>query len=467
MQNMEPDLEYLGTSRQSLANNDGKPDRPPLENSNGPQLALERDQEPHQASQLDWLLIGGGIHGVHLSARMIGEAGVSPERLLIIDPADQLLSRWRRCTATTGMTYLRSPGVHHVGLNPYALERFAGKRRRRAPGLFAGPYRRPKLELFNAHCDSVIEELGLSDRHIKARAVRCAVESDGIVVYLSNGREVFARRIVLALGSQEPNWPSWAPREHALVDHIFQPDFDATSLASASTVAVVGGGISAAQVALRLRREGHSVHLVSRHPLRTHQFDSAPGWLGPKLMTGFHREPCLVARRTMIHEARYRGSVPPATRAHLRAAIEQGAVGWHQASVESFGASTDVVSLSLSDGTCLGVDHLLLATGTSQERPGGALLDELINTANLPLAGCGFPVVDRALRWHPRIHVSGALAELELGPTSRNIAGARRAGDRLVRCAWAEAAPDRRSISLSLENASPPFAQTEYTEHGI
>ncbi len=39
-------------------------------------------------------------------------------------------------------------------------------------------------------------------------------------------------------------------------------------------------------------------------------------------------------------------------------------------------------------------------------------------------------LVDAALRGHPRIHVSGPLAELEL--SSRNVAGARRAANRIV-----------------------------------
>ncbi|MGB1278266.1 MAG: hypothetical protein ACPG77_21145, partial [Nannocystaceae bacterium] len=78
------------------------------------------------------------------------------------------------------------------------------------------------------------------------------------------------------------------------------------------------------------------------------------------------------------------------------------------------------------------VDRVLLATGFSSARPGGSMVDDLIASASLPCARCGYPIVDTALRWHPRIHVTGPLAELELGPASRNIAGARRAGDRLV-----------------------------------
>ena len=77
-------------------------------------------------------------------------------------------------------------------------------------------------------------------------------------------------------------------------------------------------------------------------------------------------------------------------------------------------------------------DRVLLATGFAAKRPGGTMIDGLIASANLPCAECGYPVVDSQLRWHPRVYVSGPLAELELGPVSRNIAGARRAADRVV-----------------------------------
>ena len=62
------------------------------------------------------------------------------------------------------------------------------------------------------------------------------------------------------------------------------------------------------------------------------------------------------------------------------------------------------------------------------------LIDQLIESAQLACADCGYPIVDAALRWHSRVFVSGALAELELGPSSRNIAGARRAAERII---WA------------------------------
>ena len=33
--------------------------------------------------KLDWLIIGGGIHGVHIAARLLGECGIDPARLRI------------------------------------------------------------------------------------------------------------------------------------------------------------------------------------------------------------------------------------------------------------------------------------------------------------------------------------------------------------------------------------------------
>ncbi len=41
-------------------------------------------------------------------------------------------------------------------------------------------------------------------------------------------------------------------------------------------------------------------------------------------------------------------------------------------------------------------------------------------------------ILDPLLRWHPRIHVMGPLADLEIGPVARNIIGARLAATHIV-----------------------------------
>ena len=398
-------------------------------------------------AHLDWLIIGGGIHGVHLAARLIGEADVQADKVRIVDPGEQLLERWRHCTATTGMTHLRSPSVHHLDLNPWSLQLTASELRDRDPGLFAPPFDRPALGFFNDHCDQVIETFGLAELHVRARAVACSIEGDGVKVGLSNEEQLTSDKVVLALGaSDQPEWPNWAPKGHARVHHIFAQGF-AGWPAATERIAVVGGGISAAQVALRLLDEGHQVHLVSRHGLRKHQFDSDKGWLGPKYMNSFNRERDVDRRRALINEARHRGSVPPEVHRPLRRAIESGKLQWHESGVEALDLQADRVVIQLANGESIEAERVLLATGFAALRPGGELVDRLVTSESLSCAQCGYPIVDQALSWHPRVFVSGPLAELELGPTSRNIHGARRAGDRIVKVASAQTAA--REVSAS------------------
>ena len=96
------------------------------------------------------------------------------------------------------------------------------------------------------------------------------------------------------------------------------------------------------------------------------------------------------------------------------------------------------VKLELSNGEIVIVNKIYLATGFGKSLPGGKLIDDLIQNANLRVSmddngvGCGFPIVNANLGWHDRIYVTGALAELEIGPSARNIAGARLAAERIV-----------------------------------
>jgi cation diffusion facilitator CzcD-associated flavoprotein CzcO len=387
---------------------------------------------------LDWVIVGGGIHGVHLAARLIGEAGVPREGVRIVDPGPRLLHSWTRCTANTGMAYLRSPAVHHLDLEAWSLHRFAGADPRHGGGegrMFAAPYDRPSVGLFADHCAEVIARYGLAEAHVRAAATRLDLRCDRVTVALDGDAGVLeARQVLLAVGmSSQPAWPGWAAGLRGLgaqVHHIFEPDYVLEPATLPARVAVIGGGITAAQVALRLAGAGREVHVVSRHRPREHQFDSDPGWLGPKSMRRFSATADLASRRAMIRAARHAGSMPPDVARALRMAMRRGAVQWHEGEVRGSPLG-EGVALRVGDAL-LAVDAVLLATGFEPQRPGGALLDGLVQTHRLPCAGCGYPIVDHGLRWHPRVYVTGPLAELEIGPVARNIAGARRAGDRIV-----------------------------------
>lgn len=387
---------------------------------------------------LDWLLIGGGVHGTHLSLALTARLGWPRDRVRVLDPHSTPLALWSRQTANAGMAFMRSSLVHHLAPDPYGLQRYARSPEAAAVSRFAPPYRRPAYALFQAHAAHVVAEHRLAELRVQARAVGLRRLRGGWRVETDAGA-LDARRVVLAMGNTERLcWPGWACALRdagGTVDHLFDAAFDRSAVPEGERVAVVGGGISAAQAAAALARRGPT-RLVARHAARVHQLDADPGWLGPKRMAEFQREACPAARRRAIDGARHRGSVPSDVLRRLQRAARRDALVRVTAEVEAAELDpTGGVRLRLRrpDGTAslARVDRVVLATGFEAARPGGAWLDGAVEAEGLPVAPCGFPRVDRSLAWAPGLYAGGPLAELELGPTARNIAGARAAAERL------------------------------------
>lgn len=384
---------------------------------------------------LDWLIIGAGIHGVHLALALLGGAQVERERLRLLDPHPRPLARWRQCSATVGMRFMRSPSVHHLDGPPFSLSNFARELGYNPKREFRAPYNRPSTRLFNEHCDALLTSQRIAELCIRGRAIDLVELGDRLEVVTETER-IATHRVVLALGSDQLARPAWTEalgRDGLRLVHVFDDDFDESVLADAERLVVVGGGISAVQFALAHSRTRKApVTLLTRKPLRKAQFDSDPGWLGPLHLDGFRREPDMSQRRSMIDAARNRGTVPPEVFRELRRAERRGRIVVRETKIiDARVAQHGGVELWPQAGPIFHADRIVLATGFARVRP-GAWLDPAIARLGLRCAECGYPIVDRALRWHPRIHVSGGLAELELGPAARNISGARMASERLL-----------------------------------
>jgi cation diffusion facilitator CzcD-associated flavoprotein CzcO len=385
---------------------------------------------------LDWLIVGGGVHGTYLSHVLVSRAGVARDRVRVLDPQEHPLETFWRVTGATGMRYLRSPGVHHVDLHPYALRRFAQKGVGKRLARFGYPYDRPGLEFFRAHTEHVVREHGLGSLRQRCRATTITRLGQGYRVETDQGA-LDSRRVVLALGLGEQLCvPSWARPLgiDARIQHIFAATFRREAATGARSVAIVGGGISAAQLACALVAAGTEVTVVARHAPRIHRFDSDPEWLGPKAMSGFSRTRDPRERRRLIATARHRGSMPPEIARDLRRELRCARAKWLEAEPVSADVTPAAVRLRLDRAPhLLEVDRVVLATGFEAHRPGGALLgQDAIDRLGLPCADCGYPLVSPRLEWASGLFVTGPLAELELGPTARNIAGARAAGERLL-----------------------------------
>lgn len=378
---------------------------------------------------LSWLIIGGGLQGTHLSLVLKGSCGLDAKHITVLDPEPEPLANWFRHTRNTGMTHLRSPIIHHIDLEPNSLKKYA--RNWRGDKWSISPYARPSLAMFNAHCRKVIKENGLDELRVTGKALRMEVAKSHVCVETDQG-VLRAKRVIMAMGTAPPMFPCWADelmKAGAQIHHLFDPSFKETDMDAAGTTLVIGGGISGAQFASRLvEQDAERVVILARSQPRVHQFDSDPGWLGPKYMNRFKGlEPR--ERRCTITTARYKGSMPSDVSRRLRGHLKQGQLSWVQGDVQDAKVSEDgKIIVSSSDGP-VEADRLVLATGFTPCVPGKSLVWDLHQHAGLPLAPCGYPITDRFLRWHRRIFVTGAQGELTLGPVARNIAGARRAGN--------------------------------------
>jgi hypothetical protein len=148
---------------------------------------------------LDWLIIGGGIHGTYLSHVLTKQGRIARDRLRVLDPHVTPLARWNECTENVGMTFLRSSFVHHLATDPQDLKTFARERRGIEKKPFLGRYLRPSLRLFREHTQRVINENQLEALRIRGNALALVALTNAIRVETSNGA-LEAKNVLLALG---------------------------------------------------------------------------------------------------------------------------------------------------------------------------------------------------------------------------------------------------------------------------
>ena len=472
--------------------------------------------EQQQQHTVPWLIVGGGPTGVHIAARLCRTAATTTAAddtttLIVVDDGPRLLHGWTQRTAATGMTYLRSSASQHLDVpDDDSLRRFAASvvvvRGRQKDASLAADYQRPRLDVFQAHCEHVIAKYGLADRHVQGRVVDIYVDDDDDSVVRVRVQqpedgsivELSANHVVLALGNAAPVIPDWVTTEDVrgrvrhILDYENHDDDDHSSTNDQHhsdprprSVAIVGGGMSAAHLALRLTRSGSSssssattIHMICRHALREQQFDTHQDWMMdaaaavrsaagggqgvPRRQRQFAslRRDAVTARRRTIQRERRGGTISAAVhrgKDGLRYAIEQGRVHWHEGAVQSVSFDDDgddMLRLYLSTGDEVVVEEVILATGFSRDPPGKHLVHTLAARYGAKLSPCGYPIPDQQLRWHDRIFVAGALAELEIGPSARNIAGARIAAERIAAAAVAEGT-STVSLAVATSNQSP------------
>jgi hypothetical protein len=381
------------------------------------------------------VVVGGGIHGTYLTQRLLEDTDLEREDVLIVDPNDRLLASFRRKARACEMEALRSTFVHHVGTEPFGLESFAEARDREAELLPRPGYpRRPSLALFLDYADHVIESRRLDALHRPAAVEMIHEAVDGLVLETDEG-SVRSRTCVLAIGHggryREPEWAE----DVEGITHVwdgFDPDVEADE------TVVVGGGVTAAQVATCLA-DRESVTLLARRELETAAIEADPRWINwNHIERHLHRHPpASQARHEVVREARSDATIPPTLADSLECAADDGTLEIRTGEIRSARAVDDHIRLLTGDG-CLSADRVVLATGFDPVST-HPFVDRIAGELALERGHRGAPVLDDGtLAWcrtdgrRSPVFVTGALAAGAVGPLAGNVAGARRAADRLT-----------------------------------
>ena len=395
-------------------------------------------------------IIGGGIHGVSIAIRLLREVPTAANRLAIVDRHPLPLTQWQRKTERQGMTFLRSPAVHHITPDALGIVEYA-ERHNRTDEL-APPYSQPSTRLFRDFCADTLSSVRAGSlcppkhniyHQFEVAKLRWDKGAGKFPFRLisTNNTGFRSSCVILAIGADDcayvpPAFMQWQRQYPETVLHASQFTVGSEGKQdSGIKIVIVGGGLTAGTLARSLSERGHHVVLIARKALKTEQFDFPPIWLGPKALTEFANETDFRRRYDIIQQNRGEGSITPDVMETLLSASNIAL--YPKTCIRSIVATEEYPSaqrlqIETTQGIITDVSRVVLATGYRFDLRRYGFLAELITQYKVPLVR-GLPCLDDDLQLHPvqNLFGSGTIAQLQIGPAAGNIAGANLAYERL------------------------------------
>ena len=389
-------------------------------------------KEAIDVSVMDTIVIGAGPQALTWVAHLLAKRSKCRDRIRLIDPSGGWLDQWQRQFTAYEIPHLRSPASHHPVPDYFALRGFAERRSEE----FHLPYDLPGTQLFQDFCQNTIRQLKVEDHVISGRVSEINLVPDGFELILSDGREIRAKRVVYAGGGGHPNLPSWMGNVQSnypgdRLKHASQVNLAQENVRSGERILIVGSGLTSGHLAIGAAARGATVKLMARRNYYEKPFDSEPGWFKPKYLKDFWEQAWEV-RAKIVREARNGGSLTPAVLTKLRKFKAERKVEFYEnCQVQNLTWNSEW-TVQCDNSDVLQCDRIWVATGSQLDIEQSSLFSNVLKQCPIEVVD-GLPVLTENLRWKDReLYLMGGFAGLQVGPTARNLSGARMASERIV-----------------------------------
>lgn len=414
----------------------------------------------------------------------------------IIDPHSSWMQKWNDSFETLQIEHLRSPALAHPNLfDVNALLAFAVERGREEElyesGLFdrkellplgqsqIGLWKLPSTRLFRDFCDNLSQRL--KHDFLQGNAVQVEHGNSSrrfqVTVELTQGKHDYniieTDHLILAMGAVgKPIWPSCLSQFRSS-PHVCQwTDMEAVLTRSPRSVLVLGGGLTAVQVAQRCATQTSQVVLCSRRPLSSRHFDIPIEWFDwrftNKCLFDFYHLP-VEERLALLKGTRGGGSVPPGYMEDLERLEQRGILQRVVGTPNILGGDNDIedemhIRTQIA-GQSYKFDAIILACGYQPDCEAHSLIRSIQTMhPELEIHG-GFPVVTEDLQLAPHIFVAGALSSLHTGPDAANLMGIRRASQIVANALECCLSTNRlRQYGKVFQNRFDVFGDTESSD---
>jgi cation diffusion facilitator CzcD-associated flavoprotein CzcO len=385
-------------------------------------------ENPEDSSYVDTLVIGGGVNGTSVAAEL---AENGHEDFMVADP-EGYGSNLLEYAESIGMESMRSPMEHSLG-EEWDLWEYASERGR----LDEIEEGRPSVDLFGSYWEDLVDDYGLEKKLNREKVEEVERNGNGTYSAVIGDQEVEAENVVLATGKGPLNYPDYAEDlpDEADAYHAFDEDFDVYDAADYDgETYVIGGGITAGQVASSMADAGADVTMVSRSEIETAGEEADEEWQEwsgiRNRLDGLDDE----ERYETVRDARYDGAMPEYV---YEKVAESDAEVMEEVDILS-AEYTDGIEVELSTGESGEDVQLIYATGF-QDAYEDPFYQDLASELGLDTGFNDMPALDDgSLEWMDEdgygsgIYVTGDLAAGSLGPFAGNIRGSQLASDVVV-----------------------------------